>query len=46
MNLIIGVASSGELFYTVNRGRTNQYTFIYYLCKLSMTLDSIDKHWR
>ena len=46
MNLIIGVASSGELFYTVNHGRTNQTTFIYFLCKLVRYLDSQDINWR
>ena len=46
MNLIIGVASTGELFYTVNHGRTNQTTFIYFLCKLVQVLDSQDLKWR
>jgi hypothetical protein len=46
MNMIIGVASTGELFYTVNRGRTNQHSFLYFLCKLTKVLDQIDRAWR
>jgi len=46
MNLIIGVASSGEFFFTVNRGRTNQTTFIYFICKLILALEEQDPHWR
>ena len=46
MNLILGVASSGEMFYTINHGRTNQTTFIFFLCKLVKALDFQDRNWR
>ena len=46
VNIIAGVSSNGGLFYTVNRGKTNSWTFLNYIVKLVAHLDIIDPDWR
>ena len=46
MNLIIGVSSIGEFFYTINHGRTNATTFLFFLTKLVKHLSESDTNWR
>ena len=40
------MCSTGEVWYTVNCGKTNSETFSLYLVKLCAHLDSLDVHWR
>lgn len=46
INIIAGISSYGERFYTVNQGKTNGCTFNYFLKKLIEYLELIDKDWR
>ena len=46
VNIIAGISSYGEFFFTVNQGKTNGITFLYFLTKLISELDSIDSEWR
>ena len=40
------MCSTGEIWYTVNCGKTNSETFSLYLIKVCARLDSLDLHWR
>ena len=40
------MCSTGEIWYTVNCGKTNSETFSLYLVKVCAHLDSLDLHWR
>lgn len=46
INFICGLASSGEVFYTVNLGKTNSDSFTWFIIKLVEYLDSQDSEWR
>lgn len=46
INIIAGVSSAGGLYYTVNRGRTNSYSFLLYICKLVEHLNATQPDWR
>jgi hypothetical protein len=46
VNIIAGVSSTGGLYYTINRGKTNSWTFLLFIVKLVEHLDSIDREWR
>jgi len=46
VNLIAALCSTGELMYTVNIGKTNRFTFGFFLSKLCSHLDSEDPNWR
>jgi DDE superfamily endonuclease len=46
VNIIIGISSYGEFFYTVNYGNTNTDTFFLFMLKLVQQLTSIDTNWR
>ena len=46
VNLIAALTSDGEVLYTVNIGKTNSYTFGFFLTKLTSYLDAQDAHWR
>lgn len=39
INLIAGISSKDEFFYTVNQGKTNSYTLAYFIVKLVKHLD-------
>ena len=40
------VSNIGELFYTLNKGKTNSKTLILFFNKLIIHLDTIDPFWR
>ena len=44
VNLIAGLTSDGEVLYTVNVGKTNSYTFGFFLTKLTpgRTVEEVD----
>lgn len=44
--MIAGLCSTGELYYTVNCGKTNAQTFGFFLMKLCDHLDQKDHNWR
>jgi transposase len=46
VSIILGVASDGEIYFTLNRGYHNQNTMIIFLKKLLKVLDGKDQHWR
>ena len=46
VNLIAALTSDGEVLYTVNIGKTNSYTFGFFLTKLTSYLDAQDAQWR
>ena len=46
VNIIAAISSNGGLYYTVNRGKTNSWTFLLYIVKLVEHLDSSDPDWR
>lgn len=46
INIIAGISSQGELYYTVNQGKTNATTFIHFMVKLCSHLNSMDRRWR
>jgi hypothetical protein len=46
VNLIAALTSDGEVLYTVNIGKTNSYTFGFFLTKLVAYLDAQDAQWR
>ena len=46
VNIIAAMCSTGEIWYTVNCGKTNSETFSLYLVKLCAHLDSLDLYWR
>ena len=46
MNLIIALSSEGDMFYTVNHGKTNAQTFVYFLCKLVKHLNRKKPNWK
>lgn len=46
VNIIAGVSSYGETFFTINQGKTNSWTFLYFLMRLIEHMESIDKCWR
>ena len=46
INIIAAMCSSGEVWYTVNCGKTNSDTFSLFLVKLCEHLDSTDVYWR
>jgi len=45
-NVIAAICSTGELLFSVNHGKTNGHTFMYFLMKLCAHLDGEDIHWR
>jgi transposase len=46
VNMIFGVSSRGEFYYTVNYGTTNSDTYFLYIMKLAQRLYLHDRHWR
>lgn len=46
INFICGLASSGEVFYTVNLGKTNSESFSWFMIKMVEYLDGQDGDWR
>jgi len=44
--LIAALCSTGELIYTANIGKTNRFTFGFFLSKLCSHLDGEDPNWR
>jgi len=46
VNLVAALCSTGELMYTINIGKTNRFTFGFFLSKLCSHLDSEDPNWR
>lgn len=46
INIIAAVSNKGDLFYTVNLGKTNSQTFGLFLVKLCSHLDGVNTHWR
>jgi hypothetical protein len=46
VNLIAAITSTGEVWYTVNRGITNSETFCFFLVKLVEYLDAVEGNWR
>ena len=46
VNLIAALCSTGEMMYSVNIGKTNRFTFGFFLSKLCSHLDGEDPDWR
>jgi len=46
INIIAAISSYGEFFYTVNQGKTNSYTFVYFLMKLVDHMNNVDERWK
>lgn len=46
VSLIMGVSSSGEMYFTSNRGSNNGETITLFMLKLITYLDSINPSWR
>ena len=46
INIICALASSGEVFYTVNLGKTNSDSFAWFMIKMVEHLDDQDHDWR
>ncbi len=46
VNVIAAVASTGEVYYTINQGKTNSWTLGLFLQKLAGALDSTNPNWR
>lgn len=46
INFICGLASTGEVFYTVNFGKTNSDSFGWFIIKMVEFLDGQDIDWR
>ncbi len=46
INIICALASTGDVSYTVNSGKTNSDTFAWFIVKMVEHLDSADRHWR
>lgn len=46
VNIIAGVSSYGERFFTVNQGKTNGTTFTFFIMKLIEHLEREDRFWR
>jgi hypothetical protein len=46
LNIIAGISSVGELFFTVNRGKNNANTFELFIIKLVEHLNSKNRKWR
>ena len=44
--MIAAVSNLGELFYTLNKGKTNSKTLILFFNKLITHFDTIDIFWR
>ena len=46
INFICALASSGEVCYTVNLGKTNSDSFAWFMIKMVEYLDGQDHYWR
>lgn len=46
INIICALASSGEVCYTVNSGKTNSDSFAWFMVKMVEHLDGHDHDWR
>lgn len=46
VNVIAAASSKGDVYFTLNRGKTNSLTFIYFLTKLINKLSESDANWR
>jgi hypothetical protein len=46
LNIIAAITSRGNMYFTVNRGRTRSKTFCLFLGKLAARLDIEDPQWR
>jgi len=46
INTIAAISNKGEFFYTVNQGKTNSNTFVFFLIKLVEHLNKIDRNWK
>ena len=46
LSIILGTASDGQIYFTLNRGYHNQHTMIIFLKKLIKVLDGKDSNWR
>ena len=46
LNIIAGVSSKGDVYYSINYGRTNSLTFGFFLGKLVDYLNGEDNNWR
>ena len=46
VNIIAAVGSDGCLFYTINRGKTNSWSFLLFIIKLVEHLNRKDPSWR
>jgi hypothetical protein len=46
INIIAGVSSAGGLYFTINKGKTNSWSFLLYMVKLVKHLDGKDPDWR
>jgi hypothetical protein len=46
INIIAAIGSDGSLYYTVNRGKTNSWSFMLFMIKLVEHLNAVDSGWR
>lgn len=46
INLICAISNKGQLFFTINSGRTNSDTFFFFIMKLIEQLQQKSKTWR
>lgn len=46
VNLFAAASSRGEVFFTINKGKTNSITFLHFLSKLVAFLSARDFDWR
>lgn len=46
INIICALASTGDLWYTVNLGKTNSDSFAWFMIKMVEHLNDLDHHWR
>jgi hypothetical protein len=46
MSIIAAVANNGDFYFTINKGINSGATFVLFLMKLSLHLETINKDWR
>jgi DDE superfamily endonuclease len=46
VNIIAGVSNTGSLYYTINKGKTNSFSFLLFVMKLCYHLNEGNINWR
>lgn len=46
VNIIAGVSNTGSLYYTINKGKTNSFSFLLFIMKLCYHLNEGNINWR